>query len=170
MALSGAVLTMAMFFAGLHESVARMTAAQWIGTMGGIAIGTTCLSLAIREKRATAPTGTAWGYGSALGTAILTGLGATVLGTMFGYAYFSFINPNLIEVMVRMQMEKMEAAGLSPAKIAEIEPTIRKFMSPVLLTVLQAFFGFLSTTVMASIVAIFFRRPLATPKTPVACA
>ncbi len=59
MALSGAVLTLAMFFAGLHESVARMAAAQWIGTMGGIAIGTTCLSLAIREKRATAPTGTA---------------------------------------------------------------------------------------------------------------
>lgn len=167
MAFGGAVLTLALFFAGMHDSIERMPTAQWIGTVGGLAIGVTCLALAIREMRATAPTDTPWNYGSALGAGILTGLAATVVGSLFGYLYFGVVNPNLTEIILQMQLEKMEATGLSTAKLAEAEPMIRKMMSPVMLTVLQAFSGFLSSVVLALIVAIFFRHPLdATSKPP----
>lgn len=160
MALGGAVLTLAMFFAGMHDSIERMPAAQWVGTIGGLAIGFICLALAMREKRARVPAGTDWSYGSALGTGILTGLAATVAGSLFGYFYFGVINPNLAEIILQMQLEKMEATGLSTAKLAEAESMLRKMMSPVMLTVLQAFSGFLSSVVLALIAAIFFRRPL----------
>ena len=169
MAVAGVLVTFVFYFAGFHDNAEKMASVQALGSITPLAIGITCLILAMREKRAHAPADSDWGYGSALGTGVLTGLFASLFGMVTAYAYFAFVNPHMTDVIFQMQAAKMEAAGMSAARIESAEPMMRKMMSPVVLTLMQGFMGFLFSLLLSLIIAIFFRArpanasPLAEP-------
>ncbi len=158
MAFAGAVLTLLMFFAGLHDDVEKLKTAQWVGTIGGVAIGVTTLALAMKEKRRTFTTEEDWGYGNALGVGVLSGLVGALFGAVFAYLYFGVINPGLSDLMVQAQIAGMEQAGVPAGQIEKTEPMMRKWMSPPAMTVFQAIFGFIWSTVLSLIIAIFYRK------------
>lgn len=158
MAIAGAALTLALYFAGFHESAEKLGTSQWIGTLGGLTIGIACLSLAMREKRENFPATANWGYGSALGGGVLTGLIASAFSLVFAYVYFAIINPSMSEVILQSQIAAMEAKGVSASQIAQAEPMIRKWMSPGVMTFFQGFFGFIWSLLLSLIIAIFFRQ------------
>jgi len=160
MALAGALLTFVMFFAGFHSSAEKMQSAlgRTIGTVGSLVIAIVCLLLAMRAKRAGTPPDAPWGYGSALGAGVLTGLFAALIGIVFAYVYFVFINPQMSEVVYQVQVAKMEAKGMSSDQIDRAEPMMRKMMSPVAMTIFQTIFGFLASVVLSLILAIFVRN------------
>ena len=163
MAIAGAVLTLLLFFAGFHDSVEKMKAAQWIGSIGGLAIGVGCLTLAMREKRAQFPADKEWGYGSALGAGVLTGLFASLFGLVTAYAYFAIFNPGFSEVVFQAQVAAMEAKGMSSAQIEKIEPMLRQWMSPIAMVIMQGVMGVVWSTLIALIVAIFLRKRTPVP-------
>lgn len=168
MAIAGAVLTLLLYLAGLHDAVEQLKTAQWAGTVGGIAIGVTCLALAMREKRALHPADSDWGYGAALGAGVLTGLWGSLLGMVTAYVYFGIVNPGFSDVILQSQVAAMEAKGVSAAQLERIEPMIRKWLSPVALTLTQGAMGFVWSFLLALIVAGFFRkRPAASDSAPV---
>src|SRR5512133_3691522 len=109
MALGGALLTLVLYFAGFHDAPEKMNAAQWTGMIASLAISAVCLSLAMREKRALRPPENPWGYGSAFGTGVVTGLFGVLFGSVFAYVYVAFINPGMGDVILQLQMNKMEA-------------------------------------------------------------
>lgn len=158
MAVAGGVLTLLLYLTGLHDSVEKLTIAQWTGTIGGIAIGVTCLALTMREKRAQHPADSDWGYGSALGGGVLTALWGSLLGMVTAYVYFGLINPGFSEIVYQAQAAGMQAKGVSAAQIERMEPMLRKWMSPVVMTLMQGVMGFIWSFLLALIVAIFFRR------------
>jgi hypothetical protein len=158
MAIAGAALTLLLYLTGLHDSVERLSLAQWIGTAGGVAIGVTCLALSMRDKRARHPADAEWGYGSALGVGTLTGLWGSLFGMVTAYVYFGVINPGFSEVVYQAQVAGMEAKGVSAAQIEKLEPMLRKWMSPLVMTLIQGAMGFIWSFLLALIVAIFFRR------------
>lgn len=158
MAFAGAVLTLLMFFAGLHDDTAKLKSAQWVGMAGGIAIGVASLALAMKEKRRTYTTEEDWGYGNALGAGVLTSLVGALLGAVFAYLYFAIINPGLSDLMVQAQIDAMIEAGLPAAKAEETEPMMRKWMSPPAMTVFQAIFGFIWSVGLSLLIAIFYRQ------------
>lgn len=161
MAVAGALLTLVMYLAGFHDSTEKMKSGQWIGLVGGLAIAVACLTIAMRERRAARGPDQDWGYGSAFGTGVLTALVASIAGGIFAYVYFAMINPQFSDVVLQMQVEKMEAAGAPAAQIERVEPMMRKWMSPAVLTISQSISGFLMGVVLSLILAIFQRRPLA---------
>jgi hypothetical protein len=164
MALVSAVLTFVLFFAGFHSSAEKMQSAfaQTIGFVGPFIIGVTCLVLAMRERRANAPADAPWGYASALGTGVMTGLFASLIGIVFAYVYFAYINPQMSEVIYQVQAAKMEAKGMSADQIERAEPMMRKMMSPLMMTVFQTVVGFIWSVLLSLILAIFVRsRPTA---------
>jgi hypothetical protein len=158
-AIGGAIVTLLLYFTGFHDSVEKFTAAQWIGGVAGFLIMVTCLALAMRDKRALAPADAEWGYGSAFGAGVLTGLFIAVFNAIVTYIYFAFINPNMPDIIFAMQQAKMEAKGLSATQIANAEPLMRKMMSPGITACLQVIGGFIFTVIVSLIVAIFFRQP-----------
>ncbi len=160
-ALGGAIITLLLYFTGLHDSVEKLSTAQWVGGILGLAVLVTCLALAMRDKRAAAPADAEWGYGSAFGTGVLTALFATIFGAIVTYVYFAFINPHMTEVIFAAQQAKMEARGLSATQIANAEPMMRKMISPGISTCFQAIFGFIFSVIICLIVAIFFKNPKA---------
>ena len=158
MAIAGAVLMLLLFFSGFHDSVEKMKSAQWIGSIGGIAIGVSCLTLAMREKRAQFPVEEEWGYGSALGGGVLTGLWGSLFGVVTAYVYFAILNPGFCEVVYQAQVAAMETKGVTTAQIDKLEPMLRKWMSPVAMTAIQFVMGFIWSLVLSLIIAIFLRK------------
>jgi hypothetical protein len=160
MAVAGALLTFAMFFTGMHDSVERMRSGlgQTIAWVVPLAIGIVCLCLAMRDKRNATPPDKNWGYGSALGTGVLTGLFGALFGAVFAYIYFVYINPNISEVIYQTQVAAMESKGMASEQIERAEPMMRKMMSPAMMTVFQSVMGFVWTVLLSLIIAIFFRR------------
>lgn len=158
MAIAGAVLTLVLYLAGLHDSAEKMQSAQWAGGIGGAGIGIACLTLSIREKRARFPAEAEWGYGSALGGGVLTGLFASLFGIVTAYLYFGVINPGFSDVVFQAQVAAMEAKGLSAAQLEKIEPMLRLWLSPTAMTAMQFFMGLVWSTVLALIIAIFLRQ------------
>lgn len=158
MSIAGALFLLLLFFAGFHDSVEKLQSAQWVGIVGGVAIGATCLALAMREKREQFSPEEDWTYGSALGVGVLVGVFGSLFGVIPSYCYFGIINPGFSDLIVQAQLIGMENHGMSAAQLEKIEPTLRKMASPVVLILSNAFSGFVFSTLLSLIVAIFFRN------------
>ncbi|MBL9200679.1 MAG: DUF4199 domain-containing protein [Opitutaceae bacterium] len=158
MAVAAAVLTLLLYFAGLHDNPEKFGTGQLLGVIGGLAVGITCLALAIREKRANHPVTSAWGYGSALGGGVLTGLVASVLGIATGYLYFAVIHPGFGDLVLQVELAKLEGKGVPASAIAQAEGMIKFMTRPGMMIAMQAIVGFFWTVVLSLIIAIFFRR------------
>jgi len=168
-ALGGALTSLAMYFTGMHDTVEKLATAQWIQICVGLVIVVTCLALAMREKRSLARA-EEWGFGSAFLTGFLTGLAAAVIGAIFSFVYFSYINGNMSELLYQMQVAKAEAKGVPADRLAQAEPIMRKMMSPVIISCFQMLLGTAIATGLSLIVAIFFRarvQPVAPAEPPV---
>ena len=160
MAIAGALLTFALFFGGFHDSVEKMQSsfAQTIAVLGPLLIAVVCLALAMRDKRSTTPADAPWGYGSALGVGVLTALFGALFSAVFAYIYFAFLNPGMADVLYDMQMAKLEEQGSSSQQIEGAEKMMRMMLSPAVMSIFQTISGFLMTTVVALVVAIFFKN------------
>lgn len=158
MAMAGALLVMALFFLGFHSDAEKLSSAQTIGTVVGLAISIVCMVMGIREKRALTPADQNWGYGSAFGTSFMIGLFGTLFGVVFGYLYFAYINPSFSDLVLHAQLDKLEASGKSLAEIDQIEPIMKKWINPTAMSITQFFSGLIGNTILALIVSIFLRK------------
>lgn len=167
MAVAAAVFTLLLYFAGLHDNPEKFGTGQLLGMLGGLAIGVTCLALAMREKRATHPPTANWGYGSALGGGVLTGLVASVLGIITGYLYFAVIHPGFGDLVLQVELAKLEAKGVPASAIAQAEGMIKFMTRPGMMIAMQAVVGFFWTVVLSLIIAIFFRQRVVAAPPPI---
>lgn len=159
MSLAGAVLNLALYFLGYHSDPAKLGLAQGIGSLGGLAIGITCIVLGTKARRAELPANEEFGYGRALGTGVMIVLFGALLGIVTNYLYFAVINPGMTDIIVQSQLEKMEAKGMSGVQLEQAEKMIRIMTNPPI----QAAFGFLGGmffgTVISLITSAFLKRP-----------
>jgi hypothetical protein len=158
-ALSGAFLTLILYFAGFHSDPAKLTAATWIGGLLGLAIGVTCIVLGVKARRAQVPVTEGFGYGSALWAGVVISAVSSVLSAIFIYAYYSFINPAFIDIVVQDKMAKLEASGVSSDKIEKAEAGMRMFMGPIPQAISAIIGGVIVGLIISLIVAAVLKRP-----------
>lgn len=159
-AVGGALLNLAMFFAGVHDNPERIQSGivQTISVVVPLAIAITCISLAMRDKRAITPPEANWSYGSALGTGTLVALFASLFGAVASYVYYAFINPNVSDIIYQAQVATMTAKGMTPDQIERAGGVMRKMLSPAVMTIFQTVMGFAWNFILSLIIAIFFRQ------------
>jgi hypothetical protein len=107
-----------------------------------------------------------WNYGPALGTGVLTALVAAVTGAIVTYIYFSFVNPGMPDLIHQMQVAKMHAKGMSDTDIERATGFMKIFTSPGVMACMQILGGMFFGTLISLVVAIFFRKPVATTEPP----
>ncbi len=163
-ALIGSVVMFALHFAGFYDSVEKLPTAQIVGGVISLITIVTCMILAIRERQRELPAGREWGYGSAFGTAFLTGIVSMLVGTVVWFLYAKYVNPGSVDVMVEIEAAKMEAKGATDAQI----DGMRSMMGPVFMTVMAVIGQTIMFLVLALIVAIFFRKAPAGARAEVA--
>ena len=64
----------------------------------------------------------------------------------------------MADVLYDMQMAKLEEQGSSSQQIEGAEKMMRMMLSPAVMSIFQTISGFLMTTVVALVVAIFFKN------------
>jgi len=167
LAVATAVLTLILYFLGLHSDPAKLGMAKWIGGLGGLAIGIAVTVMGVKARRAEVPESEEFGYGRALGAGVLISLVSSAIGSIFTYAYVAFINTGYAEVVVQEQMDKLQARGMSGAQLDQAEKMTRLFTTPVAMTV----FGFIATfifgVVISLIIAGFLKRAASQAQPPV---
>lgn len=158
MALGNLLVSLALYFLGFHNDPAKMAAAQWIGTVGGLAVGITTIVLGTKARRAEVPATEDFGYGRALGAGVMVTLFACIFSIFTTYLYFNVINPGMTDLMVQAQLDKMEAKGMSGAQLEQAEKGIRMFMKPAFMAVFGFIAGLFWGTIISLITSIFLKR------------
>lgn len=166
-ALGNAVLTLVLYLAGLHSDPAKISTAGNIAMAGGLAISVTLLVLGVSAKQAQTPATEDFGYGKALGAAVMISLFASIFGSLFQFIYQSFINPSFADVMVQAQISAMQDKGIPSDTIEKAEGMMRIMLKPGVQAGLGLIFGMIFSVVISLIVSAFLRRKaIADPATP----
>lgn len=158
MALASALLTLALYFLGFHSDPTKFGPAQAIAGVVGVLIAVICIVLGTKARRAELPATEDFGYGSALGAGVMITLFSALFGIATTYLYFQVINPGFNDLMMQVQVEKLEAKGMSGQQLEQAENIMRKMMSPMMQSVWafigSVFFG----TIISLITAAFLKR------------
>jgi hypothetical protein len=149
-ALAGALLNLILYFAGFHSDPSKLTAAQVLGGVIGIAITVIGIVLGTRARRAETPPTEEFGYGRALVAGIMISLFAALLGIVTGYIYLHVINSGFNDLIVQSKISEMEAKGLGGPQLEQMEKMLRLMTSaPV-----QAAMGFLGAMFFGTLVSL----------------
>lgn len=158
---ASAILTIVVYLAGLHSDPSKLSIANWITGILGLAIGITATVLGVKARRAEIPATEDFGYGRALWAGIQISIVASILISLFNAVYAAFINTGYSEVLVQAQTDKMQAKGMSADQIEGVEKFTRFMVSPAMLAITGVIFGLIFGVILALIIAAFLKRPAA---------
>jgi hypothetical protein len=89
-------------------------------------------------------------YSKALGYSTVILLVAAILSTIYNYVFFTIIDPDIVDKILAVSEEKMLSRGMSDEQIEMGIEMSKKFMSPVLMTIM----GFIWTMIFGFILAL----------------
>lgn len=158
MSIAGALLTLALFFLGFHSDPAKFSTAQWIGGLGGLAIGVVAIVLGTKARLAEVPATEAFGYGRALGAGVMITLFAALIGIVTNYVYMQIINPGMADMIVQAQIDKFEAKGMSGAQLEQAEKMTRAMTGPLISSCFGFIGGMVFGTLISLVTAAFLKR------------
>lgn len=168
MALAGLVLNVLLYLTGFHSDPTKIATAQIVGPLLGVGISITCVILAIRARRSRLPATEEFSYGDALGAGVMVGVFAALISPFTTYLYAGVINPDFVEAVVQLEIQKLEAkGGLSSAQLEGAEKMMRNFAGATAQAVLACIGTFIFALVISLIAAAFLKRAAA-PETFIA--
>jgi uncharacterized membrane protein (DUF441 family) len=155
------VLTLIGYFLGFQSD--KMAEGRWFGWLSlvlGIAV--TWLGVrAVREESADK----SLSFGKGVSSGFMINLYSGVIGSIYGFIHFTFINPSFADYTI--DLAKQKAGNASEAQLAAMEKGIRFMMSPAILTITGFIMSLVFGIVVALIVSAFLKRE---PQAPVEAA
>lgn len=154
-AAAGLLLNVIYTFAGVYADAQKLAGSQVLINVLGLVIPIVGLWLGIRAVRASVPATEAFGYGRGVGAGALTTLWNAIFSVIFTIVFFTLINPDAHETLIRMQLDKVAEKGGDPEKVEGMTRTMMSlpFMS-VWLVVGIGILGMIITLILAA----FLRR------------
>jgi uncharacterized membrane protein YeaQ/YmgE (transglycosylase-associated protein family) len=155
LAVSNIVLTLVFFFVGFQTD--KIAEGRWFGLIIPLAITIIVTCLGIKAAREEAENKTL-SYGKGVGTGVLINLYSGVIGSIYGYIHFTYINPNFRDYVMNLTRQKWAEAHLSDAQMDAMEKGMRFMMSPIM----SSLWGLITTVfiglVVALVAAAFLKR------------
>jgi hypothetical protein len=167
LAASNIVFTLVFFFLGFQTD--KIAEGRWFGFLPFI-VGIVVTWLGIKAVREEAKD-KALTYGKGVGSGVLINLYSGIVGSIYGFIHFTYINPNFIDYMINMTRQQWASKGIGEAQMDTMEKGMRMMMSPIMSSIwglaAAVFFGLL----IALVVSAFLRRepqPAAADASPAA--
>lgn len=165
LAVAGLLINVVLTLTGMYADPQKLGTAQLISGLIGLVVAIVGLWLGISASRAALPPAEGFSYGRAVGAGSLIVLWDAIFGAIFTALFFTVINPDVREVMIQANLDKIAAKGGSPERA---EGMIRTMMSVPILTISTIIFVGLFGMILTLIVAAFLRRePARGPQPPV---
>jgi hypothetical protein len=147
--LATVVLQLLLFFSGFQtEKLATGQYLQWLG----LVIMAVVLWLGIKAVRDEKPDRTMT-YGQRVGTGVLISLYSGLMGAIYTFVHFTFINTGFADYTIALTREKWAAKGLTQAQMEGAEAITRKMLQPGVQAILGVFFAVLIGLVLSLIIA-----------------
>jgi hypothetical protein len=143
------VLQLLLFFSGFQtEKLATGQYLQWLG----LVIMAVVLWLGIKAVRDEKPDRTMT-YGQRVGTGVLISLYSGLMGAVYTFIHFTFINTGFADYTIALTREKWAAKGLTQAQMEGAEAITRKMLHPGVQAILGVVFAVLIGLVLSLIIS-----------------
>jgi hypothetical protein len=154
------VLTLVFFFLGFQTD--KIAQGRWItGLLPlGVMIVVTWLGIkAVREEAKDK----SLSYGKGVGTGTLIALYAGLIGGVYAFIHFTYINPNFTDYLIDASRSQWAANGMGDSQMEMAEKGTRFMTKPIFQSVIGIFMSPLVGVVISLILSIFLKRkPAAT--------
>jgi preprotein translocase subunit YajC len=154
LALANIVLSLVGFFLGFQTD--KIAQGQWYNLLP-LVVFIVILWFGIRAVREEAKDKSLT-YGKGVGAGFLISLYGGLIGSIYSFVHFTFINPNFADYQVDFVREKWVQKGLSDAQMEAVEKFTRVFLSPALMSITGLFMTLLLGVVVALILAAILKR------------
>ena len=155
LAFANIVLTLVFFFLGYQTD--KMLQGRWIVSLLPLVVTIIVMWLGIRAAREEAKD-RSLGYGKGVGTGVLIALYAGLIGAIYTYIHFTFINPTFADYAIDMVRQQWAAKGMSDGQMEAAEKFTRLMYKPAVLAILGAIFSPLVGLVISLILSAFLTR------------
>ena len=156
-----AVFNLLMYFTGYQtEKLATGQYLNWLSLPLTIALLWMGIR-AVREESADK----SFSYGQGVGAGVLISLYSGLMGGVYNYIHFKFVNPEFFAYQLEMIRSKWAASGMSSTQIEQAEAVAGKFMGPVISAIATPFMAVFFGLILSLIIAAILKRsaPSAVP-------
>jgi hypothetical protein len=157
---NGLIWGLILGFAGIIYSVILYMADLNLNqslSYAGILITVIVLILGIRSFRDTIRDGIL-PFGPAFGFGMVTIIVSSVIGIIYAYILWTVIDPDILDKMKDMQMEKLLERGLPDDAVEQAMGVTSKFMQPWLMAIMGLVSSIFMGTIVSLIIAAIFKR------------
>lgn len=147
--LATVVFQLLLFFSGFQtEKLAMGQYFQWLGLVIMAVVLWLGIKAACDEKPDRPMT-----YGQRVGTGVLISLYSGLMGAVYTFIHFTFINTGFADYTIALTREKWAAKGLTQAQMEGAEAITRKMLQPGVQAILGVFFAVLIGLVLSLIIS-----------------
>ena len=147
--LATVVFQLLLFFSGFQtEKLAMGQYFQWLGLVIMAVVLWLGIKAACDEKPDRPMT-----YGQRVGTGVLISLYSGLMGAVYTFIHFTFINTGFADYTIALTREKWAAKGLTQAQMEGAEAITRKMLQPGVQAILGVLFAVLIGLVLSLIIA-----------------
>ena len=97
-------------------------------------------------------------YGTGVGLGTLMGLYSGIIGAIYGYILFTYIDPGLIDQLIQITQEEQMKQGLNGQQMEAAEKAMRIFMKPAILSIMAVVSSVFSCLIISLIGAAIFKK------------
>jgi len=147
--LATVVFQLLLFFSGFQtEKLAMGQYFQWLGLVIMAVVLWLGIKAACDEKPDRPMT-----YGQRVGTGVLISLYSGLMGAVYTFIHFTFINTGFADYTIALTREKWAAKGLTQAQMEGAEAITRKMLQPGVQAILGVFFAVLIGLILSLIIS-----------------
>ncbi len=154
MAIAQIVVSLISFFLGYQTD--KINSGAWFGIIPAV-VSIVILVLGIKAVREEQE-GKYLSYGKGVGTGVLISLYAGLIGAIYAYIHFTYVNPNFPDYLIEASRIKWAAAGMQESQMEGAEKGVRMFTKPVIQAVLNPLFSVFFGLIFSLIIAAFLKR------------
>jgi len=154
MAIAQVVVTLISYFLGYQTD--HMASGRWFQLIP-LVVSIVILVLGIKAVREEQP-GKGLSYGKGVGTGALITLYSCIIGSVYAYIHFTYVNPNFADYVVEVSREKWASAGMSDSQMENAEKGVRWFTKPAVQAIASFIIGNIFGVILSLIIAAFLKR------------
>ncbi len=154
LAIAQIVVTLISYFLGYQTD--HMSTGRWFQFVP-LVITIVILILGIKAVRDEQP-GKGLSYGKGVGTGTLITLFSCIIGSIYAYIHFTYVNPNFPDYLIEVSRTQWAAKGMTDMQMENAEKGVRWFTKPIIQSIFSFILGNIIGVVLSLIISAFLKR------------